>query len=280
MSKLFSLLGMGIMVMWLAVSCKKDVDEPTPPDDAEPVETQPAVLRPVTVEIGTNVKGYYEALPALYHETTRKYPLLIYFHGSGQIGNGSTDLDKVLREGTAKLLAEKKFPPNFVSNGQKFSFIVLMPQFKAAPSNADVKAFVDYAKANYRYDASRVYTSGLSMGARALTEFATAYPSEQVAIVPMAGALVYDLSKKAKQIVDYKIAAWVFHNEHDQAISSVESKNFVNAVNNFGPAIPARLTIFPTSDSPLEHDSWTISTDPNYKEDGKNIYEWMLQYRK
>lgn len=280
MNRIVSLLTIAFMVMCISVSCKKDADSP-PPEPPEPVETQPAVLRPVTKTIGNNVDGYYEALPAMYHQTTKKYPLLIYFHGSGQIGGGSaTDLQKLLNAGTAKVLGEKRFPPNFVVNGQNFSFIVLMPQFRGEPSNTDIKSFVDYAKANYRHDSSRVYLSGSSMGARNLTEFAATYPAEQTAIVPMAGALFYELNKKAKNIADYKVAAWLFHNENDRSISPSESLNFVNAVNSFSPAIPAKLTMFPPSDSPEGHDAWTVPTNPEYRENGKNIYEWMLQYKR
>lgn len=282
MNKVLSLLTMAVLVMWLSVSCKKDGDAPAkPPEDNEPVETQPHVLTPITKTIGNNVDGYYEALPSRYKQTEKKYPLLIYFHGSGQIGDGSAAaLQKVLNAGAAKVLAEKRFPPNFNVNGENFSFIVLMPQFRGAPSNADVKSFVDYAKANYRHDAARVYLAGSSMGARNLTEFAATYPTEQTAIVPMAGALFYELNKKAKNIADHRVAAWLFHNENDRSISPSESINFVNAVNSFNPAVRAKMTLFPPSDSPEGHDAWTTPTNPDYREGGKNIYEWMLQYKK
>lgn len=281
MSKFLRMLFLSILVIGLAASCKKDAETPSVPEDKDPVETQPHILTPITRTIpGGNVDGYYEALPTRYNEHTKKYPLLIYFHGSGQIGNGSTDLPRVLNAGAAKVLADKRFPPNFVVDGQNFTFIILMPQFRGQPSNSDVKSFVDFAKANYRYDPARVYMSGSSMGARALTEFAATYPAEQTAIVPLAGALFYDLNKKAKNMVDYNVAAWLFHNENDQVISVSESKNFVDAINSFKPAVPARITVFPNSDSPQGHDAWTIPTNPDYREGGKNIYEWMLQYKK
>jgi len=280
MKRVVSLLSMALMVLSLTVSCKKDTVDTPPPDDNEPVETEPAVLRGITKEINFNCKGYYEALPARYNETTKKYPIIIYFHGSGQIGNGASELSRVLNAGLAKVLAEKRFPANFLVNKQNFSFIVIMPQFTSPPNNGTVKSFVDYIKANYRYDPARVYLSGSSLGARTLTEFAAAYPTEQTAIVPLAGALFTDLDQKAKRIADNRVAAWLFHNELDESISSSESKNFVAAVNKFNPAIPARITIFPTSNSPQQHDAWTIPTNPDYRESGKNIYEWMLQYKR
>lgn len=288
MNKSHTLAIIGMMAMWLGVACKKDGNSHEPPHATEPPsqsvnppETEPHVLRPVTKTAGnSNSDGYYEALPKNYHQTNIKYPLLIYFHGAGQIGNGSTDLHKVLNAGTAKVLAEKRFPPNCKVNGQNYSFIVIMPQFRGEPDNSDVKDFVDFAKSQYRHDPARVYLAGSSMGARVLTEFACTHPTDQAAIVPMAGALFYELNKKAKNIADNRVAAWLFHNENDISVSVNESKNFVNAVNSFNPAIRAKITVFPFSDSPQGHDAWTIPTNPDYRENGMNIYEWMLQYKR
>jgi hypothetical protein len=36
------------------------------------------------------------------------------------------------------------------------------------------------------------------------------------------------------------------------------------------------MTIWPTG----KHDAWTKASDPNYKENNMNMYEWMLQYHK
>ena len=38
----------------------------------------------------------------------------------------------------------------------------------------------------------------------------------------------------------------------------------------------AKLTLWPTGG----HDAWTKATSPSYKENGMNMYEWMLQYHK
>ena len=49
--------------------------------------------------------------------------------------------------------------------------------------------------------------------------------------------------------------------------------------NNASPAIPVRLTLFDVGQNDLHHDCWTRTTDPAYRDtDGRNIYEWMLQY--
>lgn len=272
-----------LLTVWLlsllvfAVSCKKDDD---PADDLPPpVETQPATLTPVTQSVGDNIGGYYEALPTQYEQNKSRYPLLIFLPGAAQYGDGgSTDLGKVLTDGTPLLLKQQKFPPSFSVKGQNFSFIVLVPQFKSEPVYADLRAFVDYAFSKYRVNSSRFYLTGFSLGARQTAEFATLYPTELAAIVTMAGGYSYNLPTTVKGIADNKLPVWSFHNEQDQIISSQETKSFITAINSYTPAIPAKQTIFPSSDAIQKHDCWTMVSNPVYKEGGVNIYEWMLGY--
>jgi hypothetical protein len=50
-------------------------------------------------------------------------------------------------------------------------------------------------------------------------------------------------------------------------------------LDSFHPAIPPRLTEFEPMGL-LGHDAWTRATDPHYRENNKNIYEWMLSYHR
>src|SRR5690606_38405126 len=122
MSKVF-LYFIVLIVAFLPVSCrKKSVFYGGGHETALPkvIETEPPVLLPVSQEISANIKGYYQALPAHYQKTAEKYPVIIYFHGGGQYGNGAEDLPQVLEDGVPKLLDEKKFPPSFTVNGETF----------------------------------------------------------------------------------------------------------------------------------------------------------------
>lgn len=261
------------------IACSKDKDEP----DKLPttVETQPAVLTPITQNIGNKIGGYYEALPAGYAQNTAKYPLLIFLPGAGQYGDGSaSDLNKVMTEGTPLLLKQKTFPPDFVVNGQHFSFIVLVPQFKGEPVYADLRAFVDHVFSKYRVHRSYFYLMGFSLGGRQSAEFGVLDPTTPAAIVTMAGGYTYNLPTTVKPIADNKLPVWSFHNEQDQVIPAQETKDFIAAINGYNPAIPARQTIFPSSNAVLKHDCWTKVSDPAYKENGVNIYEWMLQHKR
>jgi predicted peptidase len=238
------------------------------------------VLTAVYKSIDGDIGGYWIALPALYDSTNTKYPILFWFHGSGQVGTGnSTDIQSVLNEGIPKLLKAGTFPPSFAVNGKNFSFIILAPQFRTTATDNVVNDMITFAKNNYRVDPTRIYMCGFSFGGRVIANFAGDFPSASTAIVPISGAFTNSMDR-CKGIATANLPIWSFHNTQDEAISDTESINFVAAINQYHPAVHAKLTLFPTSDAYLKHDAWTKATDPNYTEGGMNIYQWMLQYSK
>ncbi|MFT3936569.1 MAG: PHB depolymerase family esterase [Chitinophagaceae bacterium] len=266
-----------VFIVVASFSCKKDDSIPVAPPNNDIVETTPPYQKPYTVNINDYVGGYYEALPNHYQVTTKKYPLLIFLHGGGQVGDGDKDLPLVLNDGVAKEINAKKFPANFVVNGNNFAFIVLSPQFRGYPPDSMVKSFVDYALSKYRVDSSRIYISGLSMGGVLTTEMAGLYTSLFAAAVPIAGESFGDDKEiNARNIAKGGLALWVFHNQDDPTISSSAATYFVSLVNGDNPLITPRLTIFPQ----FGHDAWTQALDPTYKENNMNVYEWMLTYKR
>jgi predicted peptidase len=238
-------------------------------------ETLPPVQKPVSVNVNSNVGGYMESLPARYDSTTKTYPLLIFIHGVGELGNGTTDLWKVAGLGTPGYIKQQKFPASFTVNGKTFSFIVISPQFKTWPSSADVDALLTHLQSKYRIDAERIYVSGLSMGGGVTWDYAAAFNTRIAAIAPICGAAGPNDSKASK-IATGKIAVWAFHNEDDGTVTVNNTKGFVNKINALVPAIPARMTLWPTGG----HDAWTKATNPTYKENGMSMYEWLLQYKR
>ena len=272
---LLSIVFFSILLVFV-FSCNRDV---LPPIN-DNIETDQYILEPHTVNISTNLPGFYSAVPGHYYQNSLKYPLLIYIHGAGQFGNGiRPSLDAVFKEGIPKLLKDQTFPLNFVSGGRHHTFITLMPQFSRAFTVADMKAFYDYARAHYRVDTSRIYLSGFSLGGLMTAEFGSAYPKNLAAMLPMAGESTSDLMNKTRQIARNNLAVWVFHNNGDQVYDVAGARNFVNAINVQSPGIPARLTLFPP-EGLGNHDAWTRACNPTYKENNMNIYEWMLQYKR
>ena len=262
-------------------SCKKDNHSPggdgdngTKPD-LNVAETINPIQTAISTTINANCKGFYSAVPGHYDSNSRKYPLMVFIHGIGELGNGTTDLPKVLNNAMPNLIKNGKFPANFVVDGQNYSFIVISPQFVAWPSADDVNAVVNYALSNYRVDSSRIYVTGLSMGGGVTWDYAVKYASRVAALVPMCGASSPSTSK-AQSIANTNLPVWAFHNEDDPTVTVNNTKGWITDINSFNPNPLARMTLWPTGG----HNAWSKASDPNYKENNMNIYEWMLQYHR
>lgn len=274
------ILSLVALCAFATLSCKKEAatisDEPvtqaTQQSNLESAVAPDFTAR--TDDICENIGGYLEGLPAGY-DAGKSYPLLISLHGMGQLGNGTNDLYKVRWYGVPRLVAQQQFPASFTVNGETFSFIVIAPQFKRWPDYKDVNRMIRYAKRNYAVDESRVYVTGLSMGGGATWDHFKERGAKVTAIVPMAGSS-YFTREKADKIAIRNPIVWAFHNLGDPVVSSFWTINYVNELNSKGLSIPAKKTIF----NSLDHDCWTLACNPDYREDGMNIYEWMLQYKR
>ncbi len=280
--------------MWLAPlaalvflsSCRKDVSKVNNPDSEvelskaqqlqnELPETAAPVFTAVTQEATSNTTGYYVGLPARYDSTTKNYPLLVFLHGMGQLSNANNKLSSLAEVGVNKFLGNKSFPASFSVNGKSYSFIVASPQFQEWPKASDVSNLIDYMVEKYRVDASRIYVVGVSIGGGTAWDVAADYGSKIAAIVPISGAN-RATEKKSESIAKSNVAVWAFHNSGDKMVSADITKDFVEKVNASNARPAAKSTIFDVND----HDAWSKATDPNFKENGLNIYEWMLQYSK
>ena len=236
--------------------------------------SQVQIPRPISISNACG--GYYEYLPQGYNtNTSTNYPLIVAVHGLGELGNGTTDLANILNCWTAlpRLIENGGFPSMFTVGGQNFSFIVVSPQFKWWPNGSDVNEIIDYAVKNYRVDQSRIYVTGLSMGGGAVWDFAGNFPTRAAAIVPVCGAAGADITR-AQSIANAKLPVWATHNQEDPIVSISNTTGWVNLLKQYGGNIQS--TIFPISG----HDAWTKTYDPNFTQNGLNVYQWMLMHQK
>jgi predicted peptidase len=111
------------------------------------------------------------------------------------------------------------------------------------------------------------------MGGGVTWEFSSQYGASLAAIVPICGGSWPD-NTRAQHIASFNLPVWAFHNDNDPTVPVSYSIDYVAKINSYHPSVPARITTWPTGG----HDAWTKAYDPAYKEDGKNMYEWMLQY--
>lgn len=238
-------------------------------------QTQRAVSTPVCEYI----KGYYESLPVDYSKnSTKKYPLLIFLHGRDERGNGTTQLPRVLKNGVPKLLSKGQFPSSFRVGGKDFSFIVISPQYSSSSDYVtSMWKLIEYCKKKYRVDPTRIYITGLSMGGLLAWNFTGASKENAdafAAMVTVCGGGVPTAGRVAN-IASAKLPVWATNNSGDPYNPASRAKQTVDALNAYKPAPPkAVLTIFQKAG----HDAWTQSYDPNFRQGGLNVYEWMLSY--
>lgn len=229
-----------------------------------------------TVTIDTNCNGFYEYLPAEYDKRNKRYPLLIVLHGMGELGNGSTDLSKILRNGPLKLIKDGQFPDSVRVGDSVFQFIVFAPQFVHWPWPGTVSAIIEYAVTHYRVDGRRIYLTGLSMGGGIAWEYAgsnSKCAEKLAALVPVCGASLAN-REKATNIAEANLPVWATHNEGDSVVTVEYTKKYISLINELAgaPHQDVKATIFPV----MGHNAWTRSYDPTFRENGMNIYEWML----
>lgn len=239
------------------------------------VQTQTAV----SVKVSDYLKGYYESLPVDYKSnSTKKYPLLIFLHGVGERGNGTSQLPLVLKNGVPKIIKNGQFPSKFRVGGKDFSFIVISPQYSSSTDYVTtIWKLIEHCKKKYRVDEKRVYITGLSMGGLLAWNFSGASKANAdafAAMVTVCGGGV-PTSGRVGNVASAKLPVWVTNNSGDPYNPASRAKQTVDALNAYKPAPPkAVLTIFQKGG----HDAWTQSYDPNFRQGGLNVYEWMLSY--
>jgi dienelactone hydrolase len=243
---------------------------------------------PRYISMATHTKGYYEYLPAGYDANgTTRYPLLLFITGVGEFGQGNTtDLPKVLKNGVPKLINAGTFPTSFTVNGQTHRFIVITPQFVTSPRPVptDVEAVLNYIVTHYKVDTSRMYITGLSYGGG----IAWAYPGDNsgyakriAATAPVASAAPLGgdsaIYARSRTMAANNVPVWAFHNNGDSTAPVTTTNSYISYINQAPAPTPLAKKTIVTSNG---HDAWTKAYSPAYKEDGLNVYEWMLQYKR
>lgn len=263
--------------------------------------------------IGTYIKGLLEYTPAAYNPSgTQLYPLIIYFHGLAETGSGSsTDLCKILSLNAPSYTDNNPFDiplperiernelPSVTQNSTTYNYIVLSPQYNqynypgAYPSAADVSAMIDYALANYKVDPGRIYLTGMSSGANMVMEYAatSVANSRRVAGIVLSSlcSSVGNYPNGPSNIATADLPVWAIHCINDDFPGNPGCpdslvNNWINKINTASnpPAVPAKKTTLPTAgytcNTGFTHNTWNLTYDPAFVIDGRNVYQWFIQY--
>jgi predicted peptidase len=208
------------------------------------------------------------------YDTIRKYPLVVFLHGSGESGN---DNEAQLKWGVMNFATDQAMVlhPAFVlvpqcPAGQSWSVFddqkATGLQLTAAPTKPFeilMELIHDLVKKN-PIDTSRIYITGLSMGGFGTFEAIERYPYMFAAAVPVCGG--GDVSKAASIA---HVPIWIFEGSEDAGVDPRLSMDMAEALIKAGghPGI----TLYPE----VGHFSWLAAyTDPL-------MIEWLFrQHRK
>ncbi|HHT73394.1 MAG TPA: prolyl oligopeptidase family serine peptidase [Firmicutes bacterium] len=202
---------------------------------------------------------YLLYLPKDYDaDPEKKWPLMLFLHGAGERGE---DLELLKHHG----------PPRLLEEGKELPFIVASPQ---CPANSwwnlhveELGLLLDALEEEYRVDKSRVYLTGLSMGAYGSWHLATIFPKRFAAVVPICGAGLQFFGFPTRVHALRDVPLWVFHGAKDEVVPLRESEILVEELRKVGGNV--RFTVYPEAG----HDSWT-ETYAN-----PELYTWLLEQR-
>jgi len=186
----------------------------------------------------------------------KKFPLLLFLHGSGERGD---NLEALKMHGPPKIL---KTEPNWQFKNQ---FIFVSPQCPGGESWNPLllRDLLDEISVKYPVDPDRVYLTGLSLGGFGTWELAEWFPERFAAIVPIsAGGDPAD----APRLLN--IPTWVFHGLADPTVRIESAYQMVQAMRDLHARI--RFTVY----DDWGHNSWV----PAY--DDPRLYQWLLQQKR
>lgn len=183
--------------------------------------------------------------------TKDKKPLIVFLHGSGEKG---TDIQKVKEHGPFKYL-----------KSHELDAYVLAPQ---CPENEYWNEEVLYRlilkiQKENNIDSTRIYLTGLSMGAWGAWNLVVAHPETFAALVPIAGYV-----DRIPMIENCKIATIptrIFHGLLDDVVNVEYSIAMCKKLKTCNTNVA--LTIFDDAN----HDSWSRVYD------NQEIYDWMFK---
>ena len=208
--------------------------------------------------------GFYEYLPPGYNDGKTR-PLMVFFHGVGENGNGTTDLKDVIKNGPPKLIAGKKW-------AEDRPFVVISPQWNGngnCPSADYIDDVIGWSESNYHIDPKRIYMTALSCGAIGGWSYLGKYTNTKVAaavLISGAGKGAWNQQKCALA----KTAIWAFHGDKDSTVLPDDDKFVMPLLIACPqPREDQVFTLYPN----VGHDAWSQTFDLTA---GHDIYAWLL----
>jgi predicted peptidase len=200
---------------------------------------------------------YLLYLPKDYQTSNKKYPLVIYLHGSSQRGK---DLSKLKAYGL----------PQLIEQGADFEFIIASPQ---CPSEAPLwssenwfEPLFEELSSKLKIDLDRVYLTGISMGGGGTFEVAKDNPDKFAALVPLCA-----WQSSASDICKLKnVPIWTFHGVADDIVPISQTTEKVKKLNDCKGNVK-----FTQLEKEGHSIHWLYADKEKYR-----IFDWMLSHKK
>ncbi|HET9982528.1 MAG TPA: hypothetical protein VFQ38_03035 [Longimicrobiales bacterium] len=238
-----------------------------PPPDSTPSTTQVGFVPRTVVESGTTYK--YQVFVPHGYDAKKKWPLILYLHGNGERGSDG-ELQTRVGLGPAVRAQEATFPA-----------IVLFPQVPLGEGAHQIMIrlandVLAAALRDYNVDPTRIYLTGVSMGAIWGWDLPLADPARFAAIVPVSGGVCIacftgDPSSDPAPVyasIATKLRSepvWIFHGSADQAAPVTVDRALVQAFKDAG-APDIRYTEY----AGMDHNVW----DRAYAE--PTLWTWLF----
>lgn len=203
-------------------------------------------------------------------DTFRRYPLVIFLHGSGERGH---DNEAQLKWGVSNFATDQNMllhpsiviAPQCPEKGSWSNFTRGDMSLQPNPTKTMQLLFdlIHSLVKTLPVDSNRIYITGLSMGGYGTYDAIERNPNLFAAAIPVCGA---GDTSRAKIIAHIPI--WIVHGADDPAVNSRYSVDMVEALRRIG-ARPG-LTLYPG----IGHFSWLGAySDPQ-------ILEWLFEQHK
>ena len=218
----------------------------------------------------------YRILPPQNIQDGKQYPLVLFFHGSGERG---VDNKQQLKHGAFEFAQPDR--------REKYPAFVVCPQcpkakrwvesdwtlksgrgqFPKKPSESMQLALelVDALTIELPIDKNRRYVAGLSMGGQAAWFAAAQKPRRFAAMLEVCGGGDPEL------VPNYEgIPIWAFHGQADNVVPVDRGREMIVALTQAGHAPELRYVEYPG----VKHDSWTRT----FARD--DVFEWLFQQKR
>lgn len=240
--------------------------------------------------------GYSDAANA-----SKKYPVIIYFGGVTTRGNGtlnlSTGLCRIMSRDSSSLVGKIEtgvVNPTVTYGGTVYEFIIIAPQnaryddegFPNNPTGDDAQILLNYVKANYRVDNTRVYMTGMSTGANIVIHYAASSLARAKSLAAFNTAslcsslgLSPDSTDAYKNITEANLhgrLAYCSNGDEQCPESAAITIKWVNAINGENPGFAQIQNINNCTQN--AHNSWALNYNPNNLIEGKNLYDYFIQF--